>query len=283
MPFDAPKSVSNHERCSVSAAALESHNRPVMIVDVLTLFPDIFAGYLGQSILKAAVDRGLVDVRLHQLRDWGVGKHRMVDDRPFGGGPGMVLKVEPVVTAVEEIQASEPAAHLILLSPRGRKLTQSVVEELASRERLLIVCGRYEGFDQRVIDLLEPDELSIGDYILGGGETAAMVVIDAVARLIPGVIGDQESHKQDSFSGEQRWLEYAQYTRPREFRGRLVPDVLLRGDHGEIASWRQQQSFDETQKRRSDLIPSRQQNQHSSADVAPQLDAGPTKSPLSHD
>jgi len=225
-----------------------------MRFDVLTLFPGMFPSYMGQSLLKLAIDRGLIDIRLHNIRDWAHDKHHSVDDRPFGGGPGMVLKVEPVVESVEAVQAMAPEpGHLIMLTPQGRKLDQSVVEELAAKPRLVLLCGRYEGFDDRVRQILEPDEISIGDYILGGGEVASIVIIDAVARLVPGVLGDEESNRQDSFSGEQRLLEFAQFTRPREYRGLTVPDVLLSGDHQQIAKWRDAESARRTQQQRSDL------------------------------
>ena len=226
-----------------------------MRFDVLTLFPEIFTGYLGQSLLNKAIDRGLTSVHVHDLRTWAKGKHQKVDDRPFGGGPGMVLMVEPVVECVEAVrQADTPPGHLLLLTPQGRRLDQRVVEELATKERLILLCGRYEGFDQRVIDILRPDEVSIGDFVLNGGEVAAMVVIDAVVRLVPGVLGDDESNVTDSFSTGNRWLEYAQYTRPREFRGHAVPDVLLSGDHAAIARWREAQSYLKTKQRRADLL-----------------------------
>lgn len=220
-----------------------------MRFDVLTLFPDMFPGYLAQSLLKLAIDRGLVDVRLHNIRDWAAGRHKCVDDRPYGGGPGMVLMAPPVVECVEAVRAEGGPGHLVMLSPQGRRLTQAVVEELAARRRLLLLCGRYEGFDERVKDILRPDEISIGDFVLNGGEVAAMVVIDAVLRLVPGVLGDERSNKQDSFSGEGRLLEGAQYTRPREFRGQRVPDVLLSGNHAEIARWRSEQSWRRTRER----------------------------------
>lgn len=226
-----------------------------MRIDVLTLFPEIFSGYLGQSVLKRAIVAGLVGVHVHNIRDWAQGKHRQVDDRPFGGGPGMVLRPEPVVESVEAVQdqGDEPG-HLILLSPQGRQLDQQTVEELAKKTRLVLICGRYEGFDQRVIDLLQPDEISIGDYILGGGEVAAMVVIDAVVRMVPGVLGDEESNKQDSFSGDQPLLEFPQYTRPREYRGLKVPDVLMTGNHPDIARWRAERQLEKTRERRADLL-----------------------------
>jgi tRNA (guanine37-N1)-methyltransferase len=226
-----------------------------MRIDVLTLFPEIFSGYLGQSVLKRAIIAGRVGVHIHNMRDWAQGKHRQVDDRPFGGGPGMVLRPEPVVESVEAVQEQgDEAGHLVLLSPQGRRLDQRMVAELAEKKRLLLICGRYEGVDQRVIDLLKPDEISIGDYILGGGEVAAMVVIDAVARLVPGVLGDEESNKQDSFSGEHPMLEFPQYTRPREYRGLKVPDVLMTGNHPDIARWREQKQFERTRERRADLL-----------------------------
>ena len=229
-----------------------------MRIDVLTLFPEMFPGYLGQSLLKRAIDAGLVDIELHNIRDWARGKHQQVDDRPFGGGPGMVLRPEPVVEGVEEVQQQgDRAGHLILLTPQGRRLSQAVVEELASHPRLVMICGRYEGIDQRVIDILRPDEISIGDFILNGGEVAAMVVIDAVVRMVPGVLGDEDSNRQDSFSGEPPLLEFAQYTRPREYRGLSVPEVLLSGNHPEIARWREQQKIDRTRDRRADLLDER--------------------------
>ncbi|MEX2185827.1 MAG: tRNA (guanosine(37)-N1)-methyltransferase TrmD [Pirellulales bacterium] len=213
-----------------------------MRFDVLTLFPQMFTGYLSQSLLAKAIERRLVDVQLHDIRDWAQGKHRKVDDRPFGGGPGMVMMVEPVVECVEAVRSlAEPPGRLIQLTPQGRRLDQSVVEELSEEERLILLCGRYEGFDERVSEILEPDAISIGDYVLNGGEVAAMVIVDAVIRHVPGVLGDEESSKQDSFSGEQRHLEWAQYTRPREYRGHAVPDVLISGNHEQIAAWRAEQ------------------------------------------
>lgn len=214
-----------------------------MRFDVLTLFPELFASYLSQSLLAKAIERDLVRVELHDIRKWSRDKHQKVDDRPFGGGPGMVIRVEPVVECVEEVQRqAEPPGHVVLLSPRGRRLTQAVVEELAARKRLVLLCGRYEGFDERVAEILRPETISIGDYVLNGGEVAAMVIIDAVIRLAPGVLGDEESARQDSFSLDKRRLESAQYTRPREYRGYTVPDVLLSGDHGKIAEWRESES-----------------------------------------
>jgi tRNA (guanine37-N1)-methyltransferase len=226
-----------------------------MRFDVLTLFPGLFSGYREQSLLNKAIQRGLVEVHLHDMRAWSTDKHHKVDDRPFGGGPGMVLRVEPVVEGVEAVQrqGARPG-RVVLLSPQGRCLTQTIVEELVEAGRLLLLCGRYEGFDQRVIDILQPDEISIGDYILNGGEVAAMVVMDAVMRLVPEVLGHAESNIDDSFSQGNRLLECPQYTRPREYRGLAVPEVLLTGHHAEVAAWRREQSYLRTQQRRADLL-----------------------------
>lgn len=226
-----------------------------MRFDVLTLFPEMFPGYLGQSLLKLAIQRELVGVHVHNIRNWAQGRHKQVDDRPYGGGPGMVLMAEPVVTAVEAVQAmAEPPAQVLLMSPQGRRLDQQLVEELSGHRRLLMLCGRYEGFDERVREILQPLEVSVGDYVLNGGEVAAMVIIDTVIRLVPGVLGDIESSRQDSFSQAERWLEFGQYTRPREFRGHAVPEILLSGDHGAIARWRHEQSLLRTSQRRADLL-----------------------------
>lgn len=230
--------------------------RDAMRLDVLTLFPEMFPGYLGQSLLAKAIERELVQVELHNIRDWSKDeKHHKVDDRPFGGGPGMVLMAEPVVESVETVQTlADGPGRLILFTPQGRRLDQPLVEQLAGEQRLVLLCGRYEGFDERVIDILQPEEISIGDYIVNGGEVAAMVLIDAVMRLIPGVLGDEQSNQDDSFSGEARLLEFPQYTRPREYRGHAVPEVLLSGDHEQIARWRHEQSLDKTKQRRADLL-----------------------------
>jgi len=210
--------------------------------DVLTLFPEIFQGYLTQSLLKLALDAGLVDIRLWNIRDWATGKHRSVDDRPFGGGPGMVLMPEPVFACVEAVQAeaAEPGT-LVLLTPTGERLTQPLVKELSEHKRLLLLCGRYEGFDERIRQGLRPREVSIGDFVCNGGEVPAMVVIDTVVRYVPGVLGDPASLAEESHNDPGR-LEYPQYTRPRVFRGMAVPDVLLSGDHGAVARWREEQS-----------------------------------------
>jgi len=226
-----------------------------MRFDVLTLFPDILRGYLDQSLLKKAIDRNLVETHLHDIRNWATDKHHTVDDRPFGGGPGMVLKVEPVVEAVEAVRKyNENEGHLVLLTPGGQRLDQRKVEQLAQHDRLILLCGRYEGFDQRIIDILTPEEISVGDFILNGGEVAAMAIIDAVIRLVPDVLGDERSSQEDSFSEGNRLLEFAQYTRPREYRGHAVPEVLLSGDHEQIARWRQEQSYLRTRRRRADLL-----------------------------
>jgi tRNA (guanine37-N1)-methyltransferase len=213
---------------------------PLLRFDLLTLFPGLFDGFLSESILKRAIARGLVAVERWDIRDWAEGKHRPVDDRPFGGGPGMVLMAPPVVTAVEAVRASSnPPGRLIVLTPQGRRLDQDWVRELATEPRLVLVCGRYEGFDERIFETLAPERLSIGDYVLSGGEVAAMVVVDAVMRLLPGVLGDADSAIDESF-GPDGGLEYPQYTRPREFRGRSVPEILLGGDHAAIARWRRE-------------------------------------------
>jgi tRNA (guanine37-N1)-methyltransferase len=210
--------------------------------DVLTLFPDLFQGYFSQSLLKLAIQRGLVQIHLWNLRDWARDKHQKVDDRPFGGGPGMVLMPEPVVECVEAVRAkAEPPGRVVMLTPAGRRLTQRVVEELAEYPRLLLLCGRYEGFDDRIRQVLDPLEISAGDFVCNGGEVPAMVVIDTVIRLIPGVLGDEASAADESHSAPGR-IEYPQFTRPRVFRGLAVPDVLLSGNHAAVARWREEQS-----------------------------------------
>jgi tRNA (guanine37-N1)-methyltransferase len=211
---------------------------PLLRIDLLTLFPGLFDGFLDESILKRAIARELVEVHRWNIRDWAAGKHLQVDDRPFGGGPGMVLMAPPVVDAVEAVRAkAEPPGRLIALSPRGRRLDQAHVRELAAEPRLILLCGRYEGFDERIFDVLQPELLSIGDYVLSGGEVPAMVVVDAVMRLVPGVLGDEQSAEDESF-GADGGLEDPHYPRPREYRGRPVPEILLNGDHAAIARWR---------------------------------------------
>ena len=226
-----------------------------MRFDVLTLFPELFQGYFSQSILKLALERGLVEIHLWNIRDWAKGKHKSVDDRPFGGGPGMVIMAEPVFAAVEAVRPlAEDSGELVLLTPAGERLTQAVVRELAGHRRLLLLCGRYEGFDERIRLGLRPREISIGDFVCNGGEVPAMVVIDTVVRYVPGVLGDADSVTEESHSDPGR-LEYPQYTRPRIFREMAVPEVLLSGDHQAIARWRCQQS--ETRSRRDPGAPPR--------------------------
>jgi tRNA (guanine37-N1)-methyltransferase len=213
-----------------------------MRFDVLTLFPGIFMGYVGQSLLKKAIDAGRVSVHLHDIRRWADNKWQKVDDTPYGGGPGMVLAPGPVVSCVEAVRAeAEPPGRLVMLTPAGRRLTQRVVEELAGEPRLLLLCGRYEGFDDRIRQVLAPDEVSVGDFVCNGGEVPAMTVIDTVIRLVPGVLGDEQSAADESHSEAGR-VEYPQYTKPREFRGLAVPEVLLGGNHGAVAAWRAEQS-----------------------------------------
>lgn len=226
-----------------------------MRFDILTLFPEMFPGYLSQSLLNKAIQKGIVDVQIHDLRDWTDGPHRKVDDRPYGGGPGMIIMVEPVVKAVEAIQRMDEApAQVVMTTPQGQRLNQRLVEDLATTERFLLLCGRYEGFDQRVVDVLNPLEISIGDYILNGGEVASMVMVDTLVRMVPGVLGHAESSVQDSFSRGNRMLEYPQYTRPRDFRGLEVPEILLSGNHPEIEKWRHSQSLLKTKQCRADLL-----------------------------
>jgi len=221
-----------------------------MRIDIVTLFPEMFAGFLDGSLLGAARRAGKVDVRLTNFRDHAEGVHRQVDDRPYGGGPGMLLMPGPVVSCVEAVRADGPApGRTVLLTPGGRRLDQPLAEELAKLDRLILVCGRYEGFDARIAATLDAEEISIGDYVLSGGEVAAMVIVDAVARLLPGVLGHEESAGQDSFSGADRLVEGPQYTRPREFRGLVVPEILLSGDHGRIATWRREQAVAATARR----------------------------------
>ncbi len=225
-----------------------------MRFDVLTLFPEMFTGYLSNGLLRMAIERGLVDVQLWNFRNWAEGLRKNVDDRPYGGGPGMLLSCDPIYQCVESVQAeSDEPGQLVMLTPQGRTLKQSVVQELSAHKRLLLLCGRYEGFDERIRIGLKPMEISVGDFIANGGEVPAMLLIDTVIRLIPGVLGEETSSQFESFADE-RLLEYPQYTRPREYRGMSVPEVLLNGNHQEIEAWRQDQSRARTQQRRSDLI-----------------------------
>ncbi len=221
-----------------------------MQIDVLTLFPAMFSGPLDESIIKRARKSGLLDLRIHDLRAWTHDRHRTVDDTPYGGGPGMVLKPEPLFEAVEALRKDGPVK-VILTSPSGRVFRQEIARELAREPRLLLICGSYEGFDERVREHLVDDELSIGDYVLTNGALPAMVMIDAVTRLLPGALGDDASSLDESFT--DGLLEYPQYTRPAEFRGWTVPEMLLSGDHAAIAQWRRQQALQRTAERRSDL------------------------------
>jgi len=221
-----------------------------MKIDVLTLFPAMFAGPLDESIIKRAREAGRLDLTIHNLRDYAHDRHKTVDDRPFGGGPGMLLKPEPIFEAVESL--ARAGTRVILLSPAGRPFGQAIARELAGLEHLLLVSGHYEGFDERVRQKLAQDELSIGDYVLTNGALPVMVIIDAVTRLLPGVLGDAESAQEDSFS--RGLLEYPQYTRPADFRGMTVPEVLLSGNHAEIARWRAEQARLRTAERRPDLL-----------------------------
>jgi len=218
-------------------------------IDVLTIFPEYFSGMLTASLLGKAVARGTLDVRLHQLRDHTTDRHRTVDDTPYGGGHGMVMKIEPLVSALEAI--SPPGARRILLSARGSRFTQETAHRLAGLDSLVLVCGRYEGVDERIAGFVD-EQLCIGDYVLSGGEAAAAVIIDAVVRLVPGVIGNEASLHDESFSDGM--LEYPQYTRPETFRGERVPDVLLSGNHAEIERWRRQAAAATTAERRPDLL-----------------------------
>jgi len=220
-----------------------------MRFDLLTLFPAIFESYLRQSLLKRAIDSGRVNVKTWDIRDWTTDPRRSVDDKPYGGGPGMLICPQPVFDCVEAVQAeTNDPGELILLSPQGQRLDQGLVNKLAESPRLILLCGRYEGFDERVRIGLKPREVSAGDFVTNGGEVPAMVLIDAVIRMIPGVLGDETSNQSDSFA-DGRTLEYPQYTRPREFRGMTVPEVLLSGDHEAIDRWRAEQSRQKTANR----------------------------------
>lgn len=222
-----------------------------MRVDILTIFPGIFEGPLRESLLGKGIAAGVVDVRLHDIRDFTTDRHRQVDDVPFGGGPGMVMKPEPVFAAVESLGPG--GKRVLLLSPAGRRLDQVFARELAAEPWLVLICGRYEGVDERVAEGLSAEEVSIGDYVLAGGEVPALVVLEAVARLIPGIVGREESLHQESF--QDGLLEHPQYTRPQEFRGMTVPEVLLSGDHARIEQWRRQAALEKTKRVRPDLLP----------------------------
>lgn len=224
-----------------------------MRIDILTIFPAMFRGPFDESIVKRAMEKGLVGVHIHDIRDYTTDRHRTVDDYPFGGGSGMLMKPEPLFAAVEDVQGQAAAeGPVILLTPQGRLFNQEVAADLARQERLILLCGHYEGVDERVREHLVTDEISIGDYVLSGGELAAMVIVDAIVRQMPGALGSPIATAEDSFA--QGLLEYPQYTRPAEFRGLKVPEVLLSGDHGEIARWRRRQSLLRTARRRPDLL-----------------------------
>jgi tRNA (guanine37-N1)-methyltransferase len=229
-----------------------------MLIDIITIFPDFFREAFDFGIIRRARAAGLVEIRAHDLRAWTKDKHHIVDDRPFGGGDGMVLKPEPIFAAVEELTGqSERAAYdqgtrVVLLSPQGKTLTQAVVSELVEAQQIVLICGRYEGVDERVAEALVTDEISIGDYILSGGEPAALVLVDAITRLIPGALGNETSAANESFS--EGLLDFPHYTRPPEFRGMSVPEVLLGGNHGEIARWRKERALEKTQRNRPDLL-----------------------------
>jgi tRNA (guanine37-N1)-methyltransferase len=220
-------------------------------VDILTIFPGIFGSALGESLLGRAIHDGILDVRIHDIRDFAEDAHRQVDDEPFGGGPGMVMKPEPIFAAVESLGPER--GRTILLSPAGRRLDQWLVRELAGEPWMILICGRYEGVDERVVDGLPAEEISIGDYVVSGGEVPALVLLEAVTRLVPGVIGKEESHERDSF-GDDGLLEHPHYTRPRGFRAMAVPDVLLSGNHAEIQRWRRDAAREKTRRNRPDLL-----------------------------
>jgi tRNA (guanine37-N1)-methyltransferase len=222
-----------------------------MRIDVLTIFPRILEGPLRESLLGRAIEQGVVDVRVHDIRGFTTDRHRQVDDEAYGGGPGMVMKPEPVFAAVESLGEGE--RRNVLLSPAGRRLDQELVRELATESWLVLICGRYEGVDERVVQGLPAEEVSIGDYVLSGGELPALVLLEAVTRLVPGVIGREESHRHDSF-GEDGLLDHPHYTRPAEFRGMPVPETLLSGDHAAIERWRGEAALEKTRRNRPDLL-----------------------------
>jgi len=224
-----------------------------MRIDVLTIFPDILKPFFAESMLGLAQKKGAVQFALHNIRDYSTDRRRTVDDRPYGGGPGMVMRPEPVFRAVEHVIRNSPVkGRLILLTPQGSLFDQSLACELSQEKRLILICGRYEGFDERIRDGLNAEEISIGNFVLAGGEAAALVVVEAVVRLLPGVLGNRRSAELESF--QSALLDYPQYTRPAEFRSMAVPDVLLRGNHDEVSRWRKEQSLLRTRNRRSDLL-----------------------------
>jgi tRNA (guanine37-N1)-methyltransferase len=223
-----------------------------MRFDVITIFPEIFSEVFDFGIVRRAVEASLIEIHIHDLRGYTSDKHRQVDDRPFGGGAGMVMKPEPLFRAVEAVNQDRPEASVVLLSPQGRLFTQRLAEEYSRKSNITLICGRYEGVDERVSEHLVNDEISIGDYVLSGGEIPAMVVVDAITRLIPGALGCGESAERESFS--QGLLDYPHYTRPAEFRELRTPDVLLSGNHAEIERWRRRKSIEKTLRRRPDLV-----------------------------
>ena len=228
-----------------------------MRIDVITLFPRMFEGVLSESMLRIAQEKKILSVEITNLRDFGLGRHRSVDDRPYGGGPGMVLRPEPLVEAVRSVRAKVPdtPGRLLLMCPRGRRFDQAFARELAKEERLIFAAPHYEGYDERIVSALEPELVSIGDVVLTGGELPALMAIDAVARLLPGVLGDETSTHSESFApGNEGLLEYPQFTRPAEFEGRGVPEILLSGDHAKIEAWRREQARLRTEKERPDLL-----------------------------
>jgi tRNA (guanine37-N1)-methyltransferase len=226
-----------------------------MKIDIITLFPDMFTGPFAMSMLWKAQDKGLATIHLIDLRQYGQGPRRTVDDTPYGGGDGMVLKVEPLVAAIEAARASNPGAKVVAMTPSGHRYTQRLAAELASLSGLILIAGHYEGFDERIMTYVD-EQVSIGDYVLTGGELPAMVVADSVIRLIPGVLGGSESAHDESFSNPGL-LEYPHYTRPQEFRGQVVPDVLQNGHHADIAKWRSERALEKTRMFRPDLLPDR--------------------------
>ena len=240
-----------------------------MKIDVFTLFPSMFDGPLNESILKRAREKGLLELKIQNLRDFAQDAHQMVDDRPFGGGPGMVLKPEPVFEAVESVQT--PSTKVIMLSPSGRRHNQSKAKELAGEEHLVLLCGSYEGFDERIREALADETLSVGDFVLTNGALPAMILIDSIARLLPGVLGDAQSACEESF-GENGLLEYPHYTRPAEFRGMKVPEVLLSGNHQEIAQWRREMSQKRTAQQRPDLLSAQEQTEKMPAELRPEIE-----------
>lgn len=223
-----------------------------MIIDIFTLFPDMFGGPFSDSLMARAQEKGLAKINIHDLREFGEGERRTIDDRPYGGGVGMIMKVEPIERAINSVKTKD--SHVILLTPQGRRFNQKIAGELAERKHLVFICGRYEGFDQRIHDHLVDEEISIGDYVMMGGELPAMVIVETTVRLLPGVIAKKEATENESFSVDSNELEHPQYTRPENYKGHLVPKVLLSGDHKKIEAWKKSESLAKTIKNRPDLI-----------------------------